>query len=80
MSNAEKLGFDPKRLARVGARIEADIAANRYDGAALCVARKGQTVLREIRGFLIPPNSYSGNVLSREGFIRRSVIPGSMSI
>lgn len=51
MTNVEKLGFDPKRLARVGARIEADIAAGRYDGAALCVARKGQTVLREIRGY-----------------------------
>lgn len=51
MSSVEELGFDPRRLARVGARIEADIAALRYDGAALRVARNGQTVLREIRGF-----------------------------
>ena len=51
MSNVEQQGFDPKRLARVGARIEADIAAQRYDGAALIVSRKGQPVLREIRGF-----------------------------
>ena len=43
-------GFDPSRLARVGARIEADVAAGKYHGAALRVSRRGQLVLNEIRG------------------------------
>jgi CubicO group peptidase (beta-lactamase class C family) len=51
MSSVEQLGFDAARLARVGARIEADIAAQRYDGAALRVTRKGLPVLNEVRGF-----------------------------
>ena len=38
-------GFDPARLARVEARIEADLAAGNYHGAALRVARRGQVVL-----------------------------------
>jgi CubicO group peptidase (beta-lactamase class C family) len=45
-----QLGFDPERLERVlGAN--ADIAAGRYDGAALCVARRGRVALRAHRGF-----------------------------
>ena len=48
--NARAQGFDPARLARVGERIEADMAAGRYHGAALRVARRGQVVLNEIRG------------------------------
>ena len=48
--NARAQGFDPARLARVGERIEADMAAGRYHGAALRVARRGQVVLNEVRG------------------------------
>ncbi|MBL6751508.1 MAG: beta-lactamase family protein [Nevskia sp.] len=51
MATPDKLGFDPQRLARVGARIEADIAARRYDGAALCVARRGSLALRTVHGY-----------------------------
>ena len=46
-----ELGFDPERLARVTAVIDADIAAERYDGAAICVTRHGQVALRTHRGF-----------------------------
>ena len=49
-ANAMAQGFDPARLARVGKRIDADVAAGRYHGAALRVARRGQVVLNEIRG------------------------------
>ncbi len=44
-------GFDPSRLARIPARIEADIAAGLYDGAALAVSRHGEPVLRVFHGF-----------------------------
>lgn len=44
-------GFDPDRLARVGARIEADIAAGQYHGAALCVGRRGRLVLQTVHGY-----------------------------
>jgi CubicO group peptidase (beta-lactamase class C family) len=46
-----ELGFDSARLARVGARIDAEIAAQRYDGAALVVGRHGRTVLRSVHGY-----------------------------
>ena len=49
-ANQVAQGFDPSRLARVGARIEADFAAGKYHGAALRVSRRGQVVLNEIRG------------------------------
>lgn len=39
------LGFDESRLARVPRRIERDIAAGRYNGMALRVARHGEIVL-----------------------------------
>lgn len=39
------LGFDPERLARVPAVIEADVAAERYDGCELVVGRGGTTAL-----------------------------------
>lgn len=42
---AAEQGFDPARLARVAARIEADLAAGQYHGAALRVARRGRVVL-----------------------------------
>jgi CubicO group peptidase (beta-lactamase class C family) len=43
--NHNPAGIDGERLARVGVRIEADIAAGRYDGAALRVGRGGQELL-----------------------------------
>jgi CubicO group peptidase (beta-lactamase class C family) len=46
-----QLGFDPERLERVLGAIDADIAAGRYDGVALCVARRGRVALRAHRGF-----------------------------
>ena len=49
-STAVEHGFDPERLARVGRRIEADIAAGRYHGAALCVGRHGRTILKTLHG------------------------------
>ena len=51
MTAAADLGFDPDRLARLPARIEADIEAGRYDGAALHVSRGGETVYRAAQGF-----------------------------
>ena len=44
------LALDPQRLERLTATIEADIAAERYDGAVSLVARHGQIVLHEARG------------------------------
>ena len=46
-----QLGFDPERLERVLGAIDADIAAGRCDGVALCVARRGRVALRAHRGF-----------------------------
>ena len=46
-----QLGFDPERLERVLRAIDADVAAGRYDGVALCVARRGRVALRAHRGF-----------------------------
>jgi CubicO group peptidase (beta-lactamase class C family) len=45
------LGFDPKRLARLTAAIEADVAAERTDGAVVLVARGGQVALHEAVGW-----------------------------
>jgi CubicO group peptidase (beta-lactamase class C family) len=45
------LGFDLDRVARLPARIEADIAAGRYDGACLIVTRRGETVYRGVHGY-----------------------------
>jgi CubicO group peptidase (beta-lactamase class C family) len=45
------LGFDPQRLARVVRAIDADVEAARYDGAAICVARRGAVALSAHRGF-----------------------------
>ena len=49
--NPAQLGFDPERLDRVLAAIDGDIAAGRYDGAALCVTRRGRVALGTQRGF-----------------------------
>jgi len=42
---------DPSRLARVGERIEADIATGRYDGAALRVAQRGELIYDGVHGY-----------------------------
>jgi len=44
-------GFDPTRLAHLKATIESDIAADRYFGAVLHVARSGQTGFSEAIGY-----------------------------
>ena len=46
-----ELGLDPKRLARLNAAIDADVAHERYDGAAVLVARRGVVALHEAIGF-----------------------------
>ncbi|MGE0485504.1 MAG: serine hydrolase domain-containing protein [Gammaproteobacteria bacterium] len=50
MTAAADLGFDPLRLARLPARIDADIEAGRYHGAALAVSRHGELVYRDVHG------------------------------
>jgi len=49
--NASELGFDEGRLERLVRVIEADVGAERYDGAAVVVARRGQIALHEAVGF-----------------------------
>ena len=48
--NARALGFDPDRLARVGARLDADIVAGRYHGAQFKAGHRGQLVLDAVLG------------------------------
>src|SRR5438093_6395556 len=50
-ANAKDVGFDPERLARVERLIDADIDANRYDGAAIRVTRGDHVALSATRGF-----------------------------
>jgi CubicO group peptidase (beta-lactamase class C family) len=50
VAEAAKLGLDEGRLARVGEAIAVDIAAERYDGAVVLVARRGEVVLHEAIG------------------------------
>jgi CubicO group peptidase (beta-lactamase class C family) len=45
------LGFDSDRLQRLTRAIDADVAAERYDGAVVLVARAGQVALHEAVGF-----------------------------
>jgi CubicO group peptidase (beta-lactamase class C family) len=45
------LGLDPERLARLGAAIDADVAAERYDGGVALVARRGAIALHDAFGF-----------------------------
>ena len=49
--SAKDSGFDEGRLARIKTRIDSDIAADRYDGALLHVARGGKTVLECVSGY-----------------------------
>ncbi|MCB1748892.1 MAG: beta-lactamase family protein [Gammaproteobacteria bacterium] len=51
MTDPADLGFDPERLARLPARLDADIAAGRYHGAALAVSRHGELVYRAVHGY-----------------------------
>jgi CubicO group peptidase (beta-lactamase class C family) len=46
-----ELGLDPNRLTRMTDTIAADVAAERYDGAVVLVARRGATALHEAIGF-----------------------------
>ena len=46
-----RAGFDTDRLARLTSAIEADVAAEAYDGAAVVVARGGEVALHEAVGF-----------------------------
>jgi CubicO group peptidase (beta-lactamase class C family) len=50
-SDPAELGLDPARLARLTAAIDADVAAERYDGAVVLVARGGEVALHEAIGW-----------------------------
>lgn len=50
-TSPKDLGFDAERLERVIRAIDADIEAERYDGAAICVARRGRIALSAHRGY-----------------------------
>lgn len=50
MTNANA-GLDPERLKRLTNTIASDIAAERYDGAVVLVARRGEVALHEAVGF-----------------------------
>jgi CubicO group peptidase (beta-lactamase class C family) len=50
-TDPRQAGFDPGRLASVRRLIEADVAANRSDGAVVIVARGGRVVLAEALGY-----------------------------
>ena len=45
------MGFDSKKLALIEGRISADIAAEKYDGARIIGARKGEVVLDLMLGY-----------------------------
>lgn len=47
----ESLGFDPQRLARIESKLQNDVAASRFDGARVIVARRGTKVLDLSVGF-----------------------------
>lgn len=49
--NLIALGIDADRLARLPQRVEADIAADRYDGAAIAISRRGELILRTVHGY-----------------------------
>lgn len=51
MTTVQELGFDGGRLARLPARIDGDIAAGRYHGAALRVTRHGEPVYAGVHGY-----------------------------
>ncbi|HJP36149.1 MAG: serine hydrolase domain-containing protein [Gammaproteobacteria bacterium] len=62
-SSPGELGIDEARIARVGARIDADIEAGRYHGAAIHVRRRGETVLDSVHGYA---DRAAARVLTRE--------------
>jgi CubicO group peptidase (beta-lactamase class C family) len=69
--SARELGFDEERLARVARTIEADIAAERCDGASLVVARGGHVALDLVQGFA---ERGTGRLLGRDAvFVTMSV-------
>jgi CubicO group peptidase (beta-lactamase class C family) len=51
MSIPRDAGFDPDRLERLETAIEADVAAERYDGCEVVVARGGRVALHRQIGF-----------------------------
>src|SRR5690242_19667907 len=51
LDRISSLGFDAGRLARLPAALEADIAAQRYDGAVARLARGGESILASVHGF-----------------------------
>src|SRR5262249_28869279 len=51
MTDVRALGFDAARLERVAEAIGKDIAAQRYDGAALRVHRRGKLALDIVQGY-----------------------------
>ncbi len=51
MRQSETSALDPARLHRIGSRIDADIEAGRYDGAAIRVAHRGTIVHQGVHGW-----------------------------
>lgn len=49
-ASATALGFDAERLSLLPTAIAADIRAERFDGAVVLVARRGEVVLHEAIG------------------------------
>lgn len=50
VKNLVTLGIDSELLARLSRRVEADIAADRFDGAAIAISRRGERNLRTVQG------------------------------
>jgi CubicO group peptidase (beta-lactamase class C family) len=48
---ARELGLDESRLEGLVSAIETDVAEERYDGAVIVVARRGQVAVHEAIGF-----------------------------
>lgn len=51
MTSTLSQGIDHKRIALLPAAIKADIAANKFDGAVVLVARRGEVILHEAIGY-----------------------------
>jgi CubicO group peptidase (beta-lactamase class C family) len=51
VGSAAKLGFSTNRLARIGARVQRDLDAQRYSGIAIIVARHGEIVVDIAQGW-----------------------------
>jgi CubicO group peptidase (beta-lactamase class C family) len=50
-ADPREVGVDPERLERLAAAVEDDVAAARYDGAVIAVARGGRVVFHRALGF-----------------------------